>query len=119
MTILLWILQGFGALVFGASGTMKAFMLEKVSADVKSFGAFPPRVWKALGLLELTCVVGLVAPPLLHGRPELTGIAALVLALETVVFVWVHIKYREVPPIIMSGLLGLGMAILAYGRLRP
>jgi hypothetical protein len=30
--------------------------------------------------------------------------------------VWVHIKYREVPPIIFSGLLGVVMAFIAYGR---
>jgi hypothetical protein len=33
----------------------------------------------------------------------------------------VHVKYREVTPIIMSGVLGLLMAFIAYGRmaLRP
>jgi hypothetical protein len=37
------------------------------------------------------------------------------------VFIGVHVKYREIAPIIMSGVLGLLMAFIAYGRmvLRP
>jgi len=33
------------------------------------------------------------------------------------VFVAVHVKYREVTPIIMSALLGLALAFIAYGRM--
>jgi uncharacterized membrane protein YphA (DoxX/SURF4 family) len=117
MQTTLWILQILGALLFLASGVMKVFMLEKVSADVASFGALPPRVWNALGVLELLCVLGLVLPAVLHWQPQLVAYAAALLALETLVFVGVHIKYREVPPIIFSALLGLAMAFLAYGRL--
>ncbi len=31
-------------------------------------------------------------------------------------FIWVHIKYREIPPIVMSAVLGLVMTFVAYGR---
>ncbi len=116
MNTLLWVLQGITALLFGASGVMKVFMLEKVSADVPSFGALPKPVWKALGVIELLCVVGLIVPSALHWNTVLTPTSAVVLALESVIFVWVHIKYREVPPIIFSGLLGVVMAFIAYGR---
>jgi hypothetical protein len=43
-------------------------------------------------------------------------VAASVLAIESLVFVGVHVKYREVTPIILSGALGLIMAFIAYGR---
>jgi hypothetical protein len=33
------------------------------------------------------------------------------------VFVGVHIKYREVTPMILSGVLGLLMAFIVYGRM--
>jgi hypothetical protein len=33
------------------------------------------------------------------------------------VFVWVHVRYREVAPMILSGVLGLLMAFIAYGRM--
>lgn len=117
MNVTLWVLQVLGALLYAASGGMKVFMFDQVSGDVPSFGALPRQAWTALGIIELLCVLGLVVPALLHWQPRLVGVAAAVLALETVVFVWVHIQYREVGPMVMSAVLGLAMAFLAYGRL--
>ena len=117
MNTLVWVLQVAGALIFGASGVMKVFMFDKVSHDVPSFGALPKRVWAVMGLVELVCVVGLIVPSVLRWHPQLTVLAAAVLAVESLVFIWVHVKYREVPPIVMSGVLGLVMAFVAYGRL--
>jgi uncharacterized membrane protein YphA (DoxX/SURF4 family) len=117
MNILLWVLQVLAALVYGASGVMKVFMFDKVSADVPSFGALPRNVWTALGILELVCVAGLIVPGALHWKPALTVVAATVLAVESLVFIWVHVQYRETPTIIMSAVLGLLMAFVAYGRL--
>lgn len=117
MNTLLWVLQVLATLIYGASGTMKVFLFEKVSADVPSFGALPRPVWMALGLLELVCTAGLILPAALAWHPALTGLAAAALALESLVFIGVHAKYREVPTIVMSAALGLLMAFLAYGRL--
>lgn len=116
MNILLWVLQVLAALLFGASGAMKLFLFDKVSADVPSFGALPRGVWMVLGFLELVCVVGLIVPAALPWQPRLTAVAATVLALETLLFAWVHVKYRELTPIVFSIVLGLLMAFLAYGR---
>ncbi len=110
LNALLWILQIVAALIYGASGVMKVFMFDKISKDVKSFGALPQKIWTALGILELVCIVGLVVP-------ALTVAAALVLAAESLLFIWVHIKYHETGSIIMSAVLGLLMAFIAYGRL--
>ena len=117
MNILLWVLQLLAALLFGGSGVMKVFMFEKVSADVPSFGALPRNAWTALGILELICTVGLIIPAALHWQPMLTVVAAAVLSIESLVFIWVHLKDHEMPPIIMSAVLGLVMAFVAYGRL--
>lgn len=117
MNTLLWVLQILAALMYGASGVMKAFMFDKVSGDVPSFGALPKRVWGALGLLELACTAGLLLPAALGWHPELTAAAAGALALESLVFIGVHVRYREVGSIVMSAVLGLMMAFLAYGRL--
>jgi hypothetical protein len=43
-------------------------------------------------------------------------VAVAVLAIESLVFIGVHVKYREITPIIMSAVLGLVMAFIAYGR---
>jgi hypothetical protein len=116
MNILLWVLQALGALLYGASGVMKVFLFDKISGDVPSFGALPRRVWMALGAVELVCTLGLIVPAALPWRPPLTVLAASVLASESLVFVWVHTKYREIAPTVISGSLGLLMAFVAYGR---
>jgi DoxX-like family len=117
MNIVLWVLQALAALVYGASGVMKVFLFDKVSEGIPSFGALPRKAWMALGILELVCTVGLIAPAAFHWEPVLTVVAAMVLAIESLVFVWVHAKYREIMTIILSGVLGLLMAFIAYGRM--
>jgi uncharacterized membrane protein YphA (DoxX/SURF4 family) len=117
MNILLWVLQVLAALLYLASGVMKVFMFDKVSKDVQSFGALPREAWMTLGILELVCAIGLIAPAAFHWHPALTVVAATVLAIESLVFIGVHAKYREITTIIMSGVLGLLMAFIAYGRM--
>ena len=121
MNILLWVLQVLAALLYASSGVMKVFMFEKISKDVPSFGALPREAWMALGILELVCTIGLIVPAAFHWWPHLTILAATLLAIESLVFVWVHVKYHETTPLILSGVLGLLMAFVAYGRmvLRP
>ncbi|HEX6098773.1 MAG TPA: DoxX family protein [Thermoanaerobaculia bacterium] len=121
MNILLWVLQILAALLYGSSGVMKVFLFDQISGDVPSFGALPREAWMALGILELACAAGLIVPAALHWRPRLTVLAATLLALESLVFIGVHVKYGEITPTIMSGVLGLLMAFIAYGRavLRP
>ena len=117
MNILLWVLQVLAALLYGSSGVMKVFMFEKISQDVPSFGALPRGAWMALGILELVCTIGLIVPAAFHWRPHLTILAATLLAIESLVFVWVHVSYHEMTPLIMSSVLGLIMAFIAYGRM--
>jgi uncharacterized membrane protein YphA (DoxX/SURF4 family) len=117
MNILLWVLQILAALLYGASGVMKVFMFDKVSEGVRSFGALPREAWMALGILELVCTVGLIVPAAFRWHPTLTVVAATVLAIESLVFIGVHVKYGEITPIIMSVVLGLLMAFIAYGRM--
>jgi len=113
MNMLLWILQALAALLYGASGAMKVFMFEKIRGDVPSFGAMPREAWRVLGIVELVCTVGLIVPAAIRWQPSLTAVAATVLAIESIVFIWVHVKYSETPSIIMSGVLGLLMAFIA------
>ncbi len=117
MNILLWVLQVLASLMYVASGIMKVFVFDKISADVRSFAALPKEVWMALGIMELICVVGLILPAALQWQPKLTGIAATVLAIESLVFIGVHVLYREGAPIAMCVILGLLMAFIAFGRL--
>src|ERR1700689_2315155 len=95
MSIFLWVLQVLAALLYGASGVMKVFMFDKASEGVPSFGALPRRAWTALVISELVGGIGLIVPAAFHWHPALTGVAAATLATESLVFVGVHIKYRE------------------------
>jgi uncharacterized membrane protein YphA (DoxX/SURF4 family) len=117
MNILLWTLQILAALLYAASGVMKVFMFDTVSKEAPSFAALPRKAWAALGIVELVCAIGLIAPDAIHWQPTLTVVTATVLAIESLVFIWVHSKYREIAPILLSGSLGLLMAFVAYGRL--
>lgn len=116
MNVFLWVLQVFGALVFTASGGMKLFMFDQISAEVPTFGAFPRPLWMGLGGLELVCVLGLIVPSVFRWHPRLTVLAASTLALESLLLIWAHIQYAETAPMMMSALLGALMAFLAYGR---
>lgn len=118
MNILLWVLQILTALLYGASGVMKVFMFDKISGEVPSFGALPRQAWMAMGITELICVIGLILPGILNRNPRLTALAAAVLAIESLIFIGVHAKYGETGSMIMSGVLGLLMAFIAYGRMR-
>jgi uncharacterized membrane protein YphA (DoxX/SURF4 family) len=117
MNVLLWILQVLAAVMYGASGVMKVFMFDKISQEVPSFGALPRNGWMVLGVVELVCTAGLIIPEAIHWRPALTVVAAAILATESLVFIGVHAKYREAGSMIMSGTLGLVMALIAYGRM--
>ena len=121
MNILLWVLQILAAMLYGASGIMKIFLFDTVSKDVPSFGALPRQAWMALGIIELVCTIGLILPAAFRWQPILTVIAASILAIESLVFIGVHVKYRENATVIVCVVLGLIMAFVAYGRmvLRP
>jgi hypothetical protein len=71
-------------------------LFDKISGDVPSFGALPREAWTALGILELVCVIGLIVPAPFGVRPSLTVVAATILAIESLVFIWVHVSYKEV-----------------------
>jgi hypothetical protein len=117
MNILLRVLQVLAALLYGASGSMKVFLFDKIREGVRSFDALPRGAWMGLGILELVCTVALIVPAVFHWRPALTVVAATVLAIESLVFIWVHAQYREITTAIVSGVLGVTMAFIAYGRM--
>ena len=117
MNVALWVLQVLAALAYGASGVMKVCMFDEISKDVRAFDALPRGAWLALGIVELVCVIGLILPAAFDWYPRLTILAAAVLAIESLVFIGVHVKYGEIGTIIMVSALGLLMAFIAYGRM--
>lgn len=116
MNTLFWVLQILAALLYASSGVMKVFLFDRVSRDVPSFGALPRPVWSVLGIFEILGAIALILPGLFHSHTILTVAAAGALCVESLLFIWVHMKYTEKAPIIMSAVLGIIMAFIAYGR---
>lgn len=79
MNIALWILQALLAVLFLSGG---AYKLAKPDALASQTRALSPSAWRVLGLIELAGGL-LMLTPALKLMPELTPIAAAVLALET------------------------------------
>jgi hypothetical protein len=96
---------------------MKVFLFDKVSEGVPSSGALPRGAWTALGILELVCAVGLIVPAALRWQSALTVVAAALLTIESLVFVWVHTRYGEITPILLIAVHGHVMAFIVYGRM--
>jgi len=117
MNILLWVLQALVALLYGASGVTKVFMFDKVSEGVRPLVHCRAKPGRPSASFELVCTVGLIVPATLNWQSARTVVAATVLTIESIVFVWVHAKYRERTPIILSGVLGLLIAFIVYGRM--
>jgi hypothetical protein len=74
-------------------------------------------MWTALGILELVGSIALILPGILRSHQNLIAVAAIVLCAESLLFIWVHLQYTEKTPLIMSAVLGIIMAFIAYGRI--
>jgi len=116
MTVTLWIAQGFAALVFLLTGTLKlATPKEKLVGKMHWAATWPPGRVKLLGLAEVMGAIGLVLPGALHIAPVLTPIAAACLAVLMLGAVRTHRRLHEtfVPPLVLA-LVCVG---IAAGRL--
>ena len=108
-----------GWLVQAGQLKTRAELAEKLpSEQVPSNGALPWEAWMALGIRELVCTGRADRPRRpFRWQPALSVVAATVLTIKSLVFVWVHGKYGKIAPIILSGVLGLLMAFIADGRM--
>lgn len=122
MNILLWVLQGFLALLYLAGGGFKTFNPDDVAKQIK---AIPRGGWIALGVVEMLGGVLLIVPAAFGWSPGLTALAAAVLAVETLGLAAVYARYSlrmtTSNPLVWAVVMGLLVAFVAYGRfvLRP
>ena len=116
MNILMWILQVALAFLYVSGGAFKTFKFEELAKQ----SALPHGAWRALGVLEMTGGVLLVVPAALGWLPELTPLAAAVLAVETFVlaalFAQKSLKLAKTNPLVWAAVMGLVAAFVAYGR---
>jgi uncharacterized protein YjeT (DUF2065 family) len=115
MNSALWIAQGFAALVFVLTGTLKvAAPKDKLVSKMHWAATWPPGRIKLLGLAEVAGAIGLVLPGVLHVAPAITPIAALCLAVLMLGAVQTHRRLRE--SVVPALVLVLVCVAIAAGR---
>lgn len=115
MTYVLWVVQVVLALLFVFAGGMKLVMpLEKLAGPVELPGFF----LRFIGVAELLGGIGLVLPAALRIRPGLTPLAAAGLVVIMIGATVITLAAGEVGGAVISIVVGLLAAFVAYGRWR-
>ena len=121
MNVALWLVQGLLALVFGASGVVKATRDRKRLFDdgITWVEDFPAWAVRAIGILEILAAVGLVLPALTGIAPVLSPLAAVGIALLMVGAAVVHGRRGEIAFLGVIAVLFVAAAFVAWGRFGP
>ena len=115
MNYALWIVQVFLALLFLFTGGMKLVLpLDKLTGPV----ALPGWFTRFIGVAEVLGALGLILPSLLRIKPWLTPLAALGLVLIMIGAVAVTLIGGMIGPALLSLVVGLLAAFVAYSRWR-
>jgi uncharacterized membrane protein len=121
VNVALWLVQGLLALVFGASGVVKATRDRKRLFDdgITWVEDFPAWAVRAIGILEILAAVGLVLPALTGIAPVLSPLAAVGIALLMVGAAVVHGRRGEIAFLGVIAVLFVAAAFVAWGRFGP
>jgi len=115
MTYALWIVQGLLAALFLLAGGMKLVLpVEEMTKQIQLPGLF----LRFIGVAEVLGAIGLVLPGLLRIRPGLTPLAAAGLVIIMIGATVVTLASGMLAPALISLVVGLLAALVAYGRWR-
>ena len=113
MNVALWIVQVLLGLLFIFSGGMKLVLpLDQLTGPVALPGAF----MRFIGVAELAGGLGLILPGLVRIRTGLTPLAAVGLVIIMIGAVVITLIGREVMGAVISLVVGILAAFVAYGR---
>ena len=118
MNRILWVLQVTLAFFYFAGGFYKLTKSDVLAGQVPAIGRGG---WRALGLVEVLGAVLLIVPAVLRWMPSLTPFAAAVLTAETLALAVTFYKRYSLKltpknPTLWPLVMGVLVAILAYGR---
>lgn len=115
MNILLWTLQSLLALHTVTGAVWKFSHTERA---VPSLQAIPHGLWVTLTVVELLCAVALVLPALVRPLAWLVPLAAVVIAVEMLIFCGVHLASKAAGngPLVYWLVAAAFCAFTAYGR---
>jgi hypothetical protein len=98
-------------------GAYKTFKFAELAGEMP---ALPHGAWRALGVLEMVGAVLLIVPAASKWMPELTPLAASVLALVTFGLALLYGRYSfkiaSTNPLVWAVAMGILSAFVAYGR---
>ncbi len=117
MNTLLWVMQGFLFVAFGAAGLMKLTMpIDKLTALLTWPGAVPEFLVRAVGAAELAGAMGVFLPALMRMQAWITPYAAMGLATAMICAVGYHLMLFQGKMMVPSMILGIIAGYVAYGR---
>ncbi|MCC3374436.1 DoxX family protein [Cohnella sp. REN36] len=108
MNVALWIAQGLLAAMFLMAGSQKLF--GKPNAEQ------PAAMTKFIGLTEVLGAIGLILPGALDIAPDLTGAAAVGIAVIMLLAAMFHAKRKETQGVVMTVVLLLIALFVVIGR---
>jgi len=114
----LWTAQLLVAACLLMGAIMKFMPIEKIAAMMPWTGELPPLLVRLLGVADLAGAVGLILPPFLRTKPDLTpwaAIGVIALMLSAIVF---HVLRGEASVIGFNIFLLLVCVFIAWGRFK-
>ena len=115
MTYVLWTVQALLAALFLFAGGMKLVLpLEALKGPIEVPGWF----LRFIGVMEVLGALGLILPGLLRIKPGLTPLAAAGLVIIMIGATALTLAVGQVGPALISLVVGLLAAFVAYGRWR-
>ena len=115
MSYALWIVQGLLAAVFLFAGGVKLYLpIEELTKEMPLPGLFV----RFIAVCEVLGALGLILPGLLRIQPGLTPLAAAGLAIIMTGATVVTLGSGQIAPSLISLVVGLLAAFVAYGRWR-
>ena len=117
LNTVLWALQGFLFLAFGAAGLMKLTMpIDQLAAIMTWPGSVPEVLVRAIGAAEIAGAMGVLLPALVRMQPWITSYAAMGLATTMICAVGYHLMLFQGKMLIPSIVLGVVAGYVAWGR---
>jgi hypothetical protein len=118
MNTIAWILQILLALVFAFHFVLYTISPDALTAGMRKQGAWPPAISDGLrrfiGIAELAGALGLILPAVTHILPWLVAVAAVCLAIVTILASIYHLRRKEPPFPAVIAVLCLVVAYLRW-----
>ncbi|MEO8069255.1 MAG: DoxX family protein [Flavobacteriales bacterium] len=114
---LLWGMQVFLFLAFGAAGLLKLTLPIGTLTDLLTWpGAVPEYLVRAIGAAEIAGAMGVLLPALTRMQPWITSYAAMGLATVMICAVGYHLMLFQGKMLVPSIILGVIAGYVAWGR---